>query len=127
MLFHVSPWSNVRDMSHPGLLLDDDAEVTPLAAVPSLTVAEAAGVAAGLAATLADLHDLGVQLGGFEAGDVVLDNEGRPRLRVAHLAHDDEASARVADVRSLGSLLAGWLPATGGPTPSRQWWPLPTR
>src|SRR5438309_8398457 len=121
MLCHVIPCSMVLTMSHPGLLLDDNGDATSLAALPPLTVAEAAGLAVGLATTLADLHDLGVQLGGFDSGDVVLDSEGRPRLRVAELAHDDETAARVADVRSLGSLLAGWLPAGGEPQATTPW------
>ena len=114
----------VQVMSHPGLLVDEDTTATPLPALRPLSLVEAAGVAAAVAATLADLHDLGVYLGGFDAEGVVIDGDGRPRLRPDHLAHDDESAARVADVRSIGALLSDLLavdPRQEPATTSRMW------
>src|SRR5215472_16022572 len=97
-------------MSHPGLLLDERSDTTQLSAVPHLSTDEAAGLTAALASTIAHLHDLGVQLGGFDSADVFLDAGGRPLVRVTELTHHDEADARSADVRSLGHVLSGLLP-----------------
>src|SRR5687768_15901988 len=97
-------------MTHPGIVLDDPHDGVPLPAGPAATPPEAASLVAALAATVADLHDVELHLGGFDRGDVVVDSDGRPRLCVTTLNHHDPEGARAADVQSIGSLLLDLLP-----------------
>lgn len=69
-----------------------------------LTAEEVAGVAAALATTLADLHDLGVTHGGVEATHVIVADEGRPVLR-----SPGRAGEPADDVAALGRLVTEML------------------
>ena len=81
-------------MTHPGLLLDDaKPSPPPLTEGLPLPVTEAAGVSAAVATTVADLHESGIQLGGFDISSVVVDVQSRPLLRVDQLTHSDEDAA----------------------------------
>jgi hypothetical protein len=72
---------------------------------------EAAGIAAALTATLADLHAVGLCAGSLEIDDVVLDADGRPLIGHDPIPMTDVDAAVVADVRAVGRLLAAMLPS----------------
>ncbi|MFP3905896.1 MAG: hypothetical protein ACLFWR_02625 [Acidimicrobiales bacterium] len=110
----------LRRAQHPGVvsLLDatdsDDQVVVrtrfcgsrTLATVGRLPVARAAGILAALAATVADLHELGVSHGRISADHVLVGGDGRPVLcgfGEATLEADDHACSE--DVRAMGILL----------------------
>lgn len=97
-----------------------------------LPVAEAAGVVAALAETLADLHALGIVHGRLDADQVALGRAGRPVLGGLGRAGEPPPPPH-ADVAALGALLHELLPPdpAGGPDgppielfPHRRpWWP----
>ena len=94
----------------------------PASAVGPLTVAQVASLAAGVASTLADLHDLGIVHGRLDASHVLVGDHGRPVLCGFG---DGEPPARPADdVAALGALLDRWLGTddAGEPIPERRWW-----
>ena len=66
------------------------------------SLAEVAGLAAAVAATLADLHDLGLVHGRVDAGHVLVGADGRPRL--CGFSEPGEATA-ADDVLALGRLV----------------------
>src|SRR5687767_6114816 len=80
----------LAEARHPGVveLIDTAGDVLrtrmveggPLSAMGPMPAAEVAGVAAAVAATLADLHDLGVVHGGIDASHVLVAADGRPLL-----------------------------------------------
>jgi hypothetical protein len=71
------------------------------------TVPRAAGLVAAVAATLADLHDLGVVHGRLDETHVLLAADGRPRL--CGFSPPDPDASPVDDVGGLGQLLAALL------------------
>lgn len=80
----------------------------------------AAGWAAALATTVADLHDLGYTHGALTADHVIVDRSGRPVLCgfSAASASSDPQAHRVAvrdDVSQLACLVGEWLPARVDP------------
>lgn len=89
------------------------------------TPAQAAGLCAAVAATVADLHAIGVVHGRIEAGHVLVGADGRPRL--CGFSHGDGASP-ADDVDALGRLLASLVdrPGTGRPGAERPA-PIPWR
>ena len=121
--------------SHPGVVplvqhgaTDDGWELCtrhagrPASACGPLTVAQVASLAAGVASTLADLHDLGIVHGRLDASHVLVGDHGRPVLCGFG---DGEPPARPADdVAALGALLDRWLGTddAGEPIPERRWW-----
>ena len=121
--------------SHPGVVplvqhgaTDDGWELRtlhagrPASACGPLTVAQVASLAAGVASTLADLHDVGIVHGRLDASHVLVGDHGRPVLCGFG---DGEPPARPADdVAALGALLDRWLGTddAGEPIPERRWW-----
>jgi hypothetical protein len=116
----------LRAAAHPGVvgLVDSNSAVLhtqlvegrPLADTRPLTAEEAAGLAAAIATTLADLHDLGIVHGGVDATHVIVTDEGRPVL--CSLGRGGEPAD---DVAALGRLVTEMLarrpperPAPGG-------------
>ncbi|MDZ7676998.1 MAG: hypothetical protein U5K29_00410 [Acidimicrobiales bacterium] len=110
----------LRRVQHPGVvsLLDatdsEDQVVVrtrfcgsrTLATVGPLSVARAAGIVAALAATVADLHELGVSHGRISADHILIGGDGRPVLcgfGGATLDADDHACSE--DVAAMGVLL----------------------
>ena len=94
----------------------------PASACGPLTVAQVASLAAGVASTLADLHDVGIVHGRLDASHVLVGDHGRPVLCGFG---DGEPPARPADdVAALGALLDRWLGTddAGEPIPERRWW-----
>ncbi|MDQ3574396.1 MAG: hypothetical protein M3404_05650, partial [Actinomycetota bacterium] len=81
----------VRAAHHPGLAEVADATDTSVGTGPAegrsladtgpLTAEEVAGVAAAVATTLADLHELGIAHGAIDATQVIVTGDGRPVLR----------------------------------------------
>lgn len=71
----------------------------PVGELPPLAAGEVAGLAAAVATTLADLHDLGVVHGGIDATHVLVTPDGRPVLcslgRGGHPADDMAALGRL--------------------------------
>ena len=120
--------------SHPGVVTvvhhgatDDGWELRtrhagrPVSSVGRLTVSQVASLAAGVASTLADLHDLGIVHGRLDESHVLLGEHGRPVLCGFG---DGEPPARPEDdVAALGGLLDRWLGAddAGEPIPDRRW------
>jgi eukaryotic-like serine/threonine-protein kinase len=107
--------------SHPGVVAlvehretDDGAElITRFAGEPldrwRGTLVRLAGLGAAIAATLADLHEMGIVHGRLDATHVLLAGDGRPRL--CGLSHAGEAKP-ADDVAALGALLAKLLTQT---------------
>lgn len=93
----------------------------PVGTAGRLPVAQVASLAAGLAATLADLHDLGVVHGRVDASHVLVGPEGRPVL--CGLGPGVPAACPHDDVAAVGALLVELLgPDDGGePIPDRRW------
>ncbi len=94
----------------------------PVATLSALTPAHVGGLAAGIASTLADLHDLGVVHGRLDGTHVLVGEQGRPVLcglepGVPPARPDD-------DVAALGALLVELLGTddAGEPIPTRRWW-----
>ena len=121
--------------SHPGVVplvqhgaTDDGWELRtlhagrPASACGPLTVPRVASLAAGIASTLADLHDVGIVHGRLDASHVLVGDHGRPVLCGFG---DGEPPARPADdVAALGALLDRWLGTDDAsePIPDRRWW-----
>jgi hypothetical protein len=81
------------------------------------SVAAVAGLGAAIAATLADLHDLGVVHGRLDATHILVGDDGRPRL--CGLSHPGGAAPH-DDIAELGRVLGEVLDrAAPGPRP----WP----
>ena len=80
---------------------------------PSLT--EAATIVAGLASTMADLHELGLTHGRIEPSHVLLSDRGCPRL--CGFGAGEPAAAPADDVAALGALLDQLLGADDEPEP----------
>lgn len=70
------------------------------------SVANVAGLGAAVAATLADLHELGMVHGRLDGTHILVDQDGRPRL--CGLSHSGEAAPE-DDVAALGRVLAELL------------------
>jgi hypothetical protein len=92
-----------------------------LATLERPSVAEAATIVAGLASTMADLHEIGITHGRIEPSHVLVSDSGCPRL--CGLGGGALAAAPEDDVASLGALLEHLL---GGdedpePIPERRW------
>jgi serine/threonine protein kinase len=115
----------LRAVRHPGVveLVDvvDGALRTArvdgrsLADLPPLRPDEVAGVAAAVATTLADLHEMGVVHGGIEAAHVLVGADGR--IVLCSLGRPAEAAD---DVAALGLLVTGLLEASApGPGASK--------
>jgi hypothetical protein len=104
----------LRTARHPGLVavvganaLSADGELrTRFAGDPvsrwTGSLAHVAGLGAAVAATLADLHGIGIVHGRVDASHVLVGDDGRPRL--CGLSHAGDASPR-DDVHDLGRLL----------------------
>ncbi|HEX9546531.1 MAG TPA: hypothetical protein VF942_04290, partial [Acidimicrobiales bacterium] len=82
--------------------------VEAAADLAALSRTELLAVAASVATTLADLHDIGVVYGGHLEEHVLLDREGRPVLCSFGQAGSDQA-APADDVAALGLLFADVL------------------
>lgn len=104
----------LRAARHPGVveLVDASEDVLrtqmvdarPVGELAPLPAAEVAGLAAAVAATLADLHDLGVVHGGIDPSHVLLTATGRPVLCSLGRGGDP-----TDDVAALGHLVARLL------------------
>jgi len=81
-----------------------------LAALGPLPAEEVAGLAAAVAAVLADLHDRGIAHGGLDPTHVLVTAEGRPVL-----CSLGRPGSPAGDVAALGELVAGRLAAGPGP------------
>jgi hypothetical protein len=81
------------------------------------SVGAVAGLGAALAATLADLHDIGVVHGRLDATHILVGDDGRPRL--CGLSHPG-VSAPHDDVAALGRVLGEVLERA---TPAARSWP----
>jgi hypothetical protein len=92
-----------------------------VASLGALPVAQVAGLVAGVATTLADLHHLGVVHGRLDASHVLVGEEGRPVL--CGLGDGVPAARPEADVAALGALLVQLLGTddAGEPIPDRRW------
>jgi len=120
----------LRRAQHPGVIelrgVSDDGDQVVLTTVAPqgtaladavLTLEEVAGVAAVLATTIADLHDIGIAHGAVGPDAVVLDADGRPVLVAFECATWIEgpearrpaSAAAVADDRALGGLIGDIL------------------
>ncbi|MDP9402075.1 MAG: hypothetical protein M3P85_01805, partial [Actinomycetota bacterium] len=101
---------------HPGVVeLVDAADGTlrtrmvdgrPVDELAALPAGEVAGLAAAVATTLADLHDLGVVHGGIDATHVLMTADGRPVLCSLGRGGDP-----ADDVAALGRLVSALLDA----------------
>lgn len=101
--------SDLRVARHPGVVELVDAvgdvlrtqmvDARPVAQLAPLPAAEVAGLAAAVAATVGDLHELGVVHGGIDASHVLVTTDGRPLLcslgRGGHPAEDVAAIGRL--------------------------------
>jgi hypothetical protein len=110
----------LRLAAHPGVIEVVAAGSTPdggfrldtrLAGVRTLSglrprVEEAAGIAAAVAATVADLHGIGIVHGAVEPGHVVLDGRGAPILCGFGRGCRGASVAPTDDVAGLGEVLA---------------------
>ncbi|HUP70271.1 MAG TPA: hypothetical protein VM142_10710 [Acidimicrobiales bacterium] len=104
----------LRAGRHPGVVELVDAtedvlrthmvDARPVGELVPLAAAEVAGLAAAVATTLADLHDLGVVHGGIDPSHVLLTAAGRPVL--CSLGRGGEPTD---DVAALGLLMASLL------------------
>src|SRR6266508_506554 len=106
----------LRQAAHPGVVTlvehrvtSDRAEIHTLFAGDPIehwrgTVPRAAGLVAAVAATLADLHDLGLVHGRLDETHILLAADGRPRL--CGMSQPPADSAPSDDVEALGELLA---------------------
>ena len=97
----------------------------PLEQLATMPAEQVAGLAAAVAATLADLHGAGVVHGRLDASHVLVGPEGRPILCGID-AHSDPPPAPHDDVAALGALMVTLLdPSSAGPDlepiPDRRW------
>lgn len=93
-----------------------------VASLGALTAPQVAGIAAGVAATLADLHELGLAHGRIDGSHVLVGDQGRPVL--CGFGAGDPTARPEDDVAGLGALLT-WLLGTdesGEPIPEQRWW-----
>ncbi|MGH9213896.1 MAG: hypothetical protein ACRD2C_24975 [Acidimicrobiales bacterium] len=126
--------TRLQQAGHPGVVAflehrvtDDRAELHTRYAGEPLgcwrgTPTAAAGLVAAVAATVADLHELGVVHGRIDLSHILLDADGRPRLCGWSSADD---SAPPVDVAALGRLLAALVERaapSGGVRPSWFLW-----
>jgi hypothetical protein len=84
------------------------------------TLAQAAGLSAAVAATLADLHDLGLVHGRLDPSHVLVGPDGRPRL--CGLSDPGDASA-ADDVAAVGRLVETLLGGVAEPRKGPFAWP----
>jgi hypothetical protein len=138
----------LRAAAHPGVVelvaereLAGGAREVMLAMAGSRTAADvqigivgAAGLVTSLAATVADLHDLGIAHGRIRPEHVVVDGTGRPLLCGFGDAIRAESGAlavedRAADVAGLGGLLRRLVTAGDGDPLAldESWEPIPAR
>ena len=94
----------------------------PLSALPGLSIEAAAGLAAALASTLADLHQLGVVHGRVDATHVLVGHQGRPVL--CGFGGGPGGAQPDDDVAAVGALLTELVgsDAEMEPIPDRRWW-----
>jgi hypothetical protein len=99
----------------------------PLSTALPLAPRTAAGIAAAVASTVADLHDLGVVHGRLDASHVLLGPQGRPVL--CGLGDGTAAATRADDVAAIGQLITEMLGSGTEvePVPDRRWLPLRPR
>ena len=92
-----------------------------VARTDAFTVAQTAGLAAAVASTLADLHQLGVVHGRIDASHVLVGDHGRPVL--CGFGDGSTPASPEDDVSALGTLLVGLLGSDddGEPIPDRRW------
>ena len=112
---------------HPGVVELVDAadgavrtrvvEGRTLSEAGALAPEEVAGLAAALASTLADLHDLGVVHGGLDATHVILTADGRPVL-----CSLGRSGTPADDVHALGSLVTSLLARPPADPPAFRRW-----
>jgi hypothetical protein len=93
----------------------------PVAALGGLRVPQVAGLVAGVASTLADLHGLDVVHGRVDATHVLVGEHGRPVL--CGLGDGEPPARPEDDVAALGALLVDLLEGDdqGEPIPDRRW------
>jgi hypothetical protein len=93
----------------------------PLELAGAPPVRTVAGLAAGIAATLADLHDAGIVHGRIDASHVLIGAHGRPVL--CGLGGDPVSATPADDVAALGTLLTTLLEAGNDAetVPDRRW------
>jgi hypothetical protein len=130
--------SRLQQASHPGVVgfiehrvRGDRAELRTHFAGEPLgrwrgTPAQAAGIVAAVAATMADLHELGVVHGRIDPSHVLLDADGRPRLCGWSSSSTVQDASPPDDVAALGRLLETLVDRTvpsDGVRPSWFLWP----
>jgi hypothetical protein len=76
-----------------------------------LPLASVAGLVGAVAATVADLHAMGVVHGAIRPEHVLLERDGRPVLCGLDASAPADDAGRAADVQALGELLRGLLAA----------------
>jgi hypothetical protein len=93
----------------------------PLSALRAIEPQHAAVIVAGVAATLADLHQAGIAHGRIDASHVVIGSNARPVL--CGLGDGSSSATPAADVAALGELLTEMLERDepGEPFPARRW------
>ena len=93
----------------------------PLEAADDLTTAQAAALVAGVASTVADLHDLGLVHGRIDPSHVLRGEHGRAIL--CGFGDGSNPSSPADDVAALGALLGDLVgsEAEGEPIPERRW------
>ncbi|MET0728588.1 MAG: hypothetical protein ABWZ76_09865 [Acidimicrobiales bacterium] len=128
--------ARLREAAHPGVVevLSSEGSTTewelrlvhggrPLDVVGRLSAERVAGIAAAVAATLADLHDAGIVHGRLDASRVLLGADGRPVLCGFALPDAPGGLDPADDVAALGALMVDLL--DGGddlePIPDRRW------
>src|SRR5512143_3485878 len=96
---------------HPGVAASVvEGQRVPLQSLLPVSADEAAGIAASLASTLADLHAVGLCAGSLDIDDVVVERDGRPLIGHDPIPMSDVDTAVVHDVRALAKLLGAMLP-----------------
>lgn len=123
----------LTEAAHPGVvpLLDHDEDHLVLGWVGGTTleterpeVAGVAAITASIAATIADLHRLGIVHGRLDPSHVVLGADGHPRLcGLRGTDPDDPDAAPADDVAAIGALLDRFLSRDSElePIPERRW------
>jgi hypothetical protein len=113
----------VERTSHPGIAEQVHPGRRRLADPPPLPLTSIAPVVAALAATVADLHAMGVVHGAIRTERVVLEPDGRPVLCGPFSSNAANEAGRAADVHALGELLRGLVaraPVSGNGDVRRQ-------
>lgn len=128
--------ARLRRLHHPGVVTLVDNGPTPRGVAMRTVYAgdpverwrgalpRAAGVGAVVAATLADLHDMGVVHGRLDASHVLIGPDGRPRL--CGLS-DPGAATPADDVRGLGELVTLLIERSTARRGGHRQWPLRPR